>query len=152
MAGRSGFQAAGNITPKSIVILQTTAVAAPPAGTPANAGFQVILASGTTVRPVGISKQWTRWNQLQSPAPAPSLANLNDTYHAVAGENCGVFLVGESGPLIAGAGGVTAGDNVTSDANGHGVTAVTGNECVGQAMETAAAGCEFPCLVNPGTM
>lgn len=152
MAGRSGYQAAGNITPKSIVQLATAATAAPPAGTPANAGFQVVLATGTSTPLLGISGQSTRWNQIQAPAPAPALANLNDTYHAVAGENCRVFLVGEEAPLIAGAAGVTAGDRVTADGSGHGVTATTGQQSVGIAQQTATSGCEFPCLVQPGTV
>lgn len=51
--------------------------------------------------------------------------------------------------LIAGTGGVAAGDPIKSDANGHGVTATLPGDValvVGKAVEAAAAGALFPLL------
>lgn len=65
--------------------------------------------------------------------------------------------VGSIVPVVAGSGGVTAGDQIASDANGQGVTftdAGTGTAVktiAGIAMATAAAGELFPMLISPRT-
>ena len=145
-----GYQAGGNITPKSIVQLATVAEPNNVGNTPATAGFQVILSSGVNTPMVGISGQSTRFIQIQNPPVSTSIGNPNDGFHAVSGENCLVFLIGQVAPLIAGVGGLTAGDLVTSDASGHGVTATTGQYYVGQAQMTVVAGAECPVRVQPG--
>lgn len=66
-------------------------------------------------------------------------------------------VAGSIVPVIAGSGGVTAGDQIASDATGQGVTftdAGTGTAVktiAGIAMATAAAGELFPMLISPRT-
>jgi len=96
-----GYQAGGNITPKSIVQLATVAEPNNVGNTPATAGFQVILSSGVNTPMVGISGQSTRFIQIQNPPVSTSIGNPNDGFHAVSGENCLVFLIGQVAPLIA---------------------------------------------------
>jgi len=50
--------------------------------------------------------------------------------------------------VIAGAA-VAAGDEITADANGHGITAAAGNLSHGTAVEAAAAGALIPVALHP---
>lgn len=151
-----GMQAGGNVTPKSIVIFATTPVASSTGYTPANAGFQVILASSATATPfAGISGTYTRYNAIVGGINgAPSFVNPNDGYIAHAGENCPVFTTGEIAPLtISSVTPCTAGDLLTSDSSGHGLTTTTtGNYVIGQAMRTTPVSGDTYCMVSaPGT-
>jgi hypothetical protein len=58
-----------------------------------------------------------------------------------------VGILGVSKVLV-GAGGVTAGDLLASDANGKAVTATAGNFVLGRALATGAAGTYVPALIQ----
>ncbi len=151
-----GMQAGGNVTPKSIVVMSTTAVASATGYTPANAGFQVILASSATATPfAGISGTYSRYSPIVGGINgAPTYPNPNDGYIAHAGENCPVFTSGEIAPLTMGsASGCTAGDLLTSNTSALGLTTTTtGNYVIGQALRTApASGDTYVMVSAPGT-
>jgi hypothetical protein len=128
-----GLQAGGNITPKSIVRLS------------ASAGDNVVIQAAAATAPLlGIAGQGTRYAEITGLA-------LNDGYAAVQGQNVLVFRVGECAPVIAGAGGLNAGDLVTSDANGNGVTATTdGQFTVGTSLQTVPQGAAAEIQIQPG--
>jgi hypothetical protein len=126
-----GIQAAGNVSPKRIVKI--------------SGNNKVVQASAATDKMFGIAGQRTRYAEITG-------LSLNDGYHAVSGENCEVFQVGETAPLVAG-GAVVAGDRITSDASGKGIATTTDKDSiVGQAVNGAASGEEFMCRINPGTV
>lgn len=83
---------------------------------------------------------------------APIPLNTADPVEAAqSGEQLNVYVFGElvpdSYPQIAlGTGGITAGQNIMSDANGKGVLATTGNYVCAIAMATGAAGETVPYL------
>jgi hypothetical protein len=112
--------AAGNITPMSFVT-QATAT-----------DNQFNLATGTSLLLVGISGKGTRY---------PPYANLDDGNIAVAGENFPLYRSphDEEAQLILG-GTVTAGDELTSDGSGHGITASSTNQVGAQAMQSGVSG------------
>ena len=60
----------------------------------------------------------------------------------------GSVATGGVSKLVVGAAGVTAGDLLASDANGHAVTAATGNKILGRALATGAAGVIIPALIQ----
>lgn len=112
--------AAGNITPSSFVTRSTSV------------DNQFVLASGNTVPIAGISGKGTRY---------PPYAGLNDGNLAIATENFHLYQVGvdTEAPLMLG-GTVAAGDLLTSDANGHGITTTTTAQFIGaQAMQAGVA-------------
>jgi len=50
--------------------------------------------------------------------------------------------------VVVGAGGVTAGDLLATDANGKAVTAAAGNKILGRALATGAAGVMIPAVIQ----
>ena len=120
-AERPNFIANGNILPSSFVKIDTT-----------QAMPSVIAASANTDILIGIAQEST------DQPPIPQLSGTQ--YAAIAGENCRVYQVGDVGLLTVGSGGLTAGDRVTADASGYGVTA-SGTAVVGAiALMAAPAG------------
>jgi hypothetical protein len=112
--------AAGNITPSAFVVRATTTDA------------QYLLATGNSTPIAGISGIGTRY---------PPYAGLNDGNIAIAGENFRLYQAGRDleAPLMLG-GTVAAGDLLTSDANGHGITTTTAGQFIGaQAMMAGVA-------------
>ncbi len=113
--------AAGNITPCSFLVRNTTTDA------------QYILASGTSVPIVGISGIGTR-------RPPGDFFN-NDGYIAVSGENFRVFQPPEKEAALRLGGTVAAGDLLTSDASGFGITTTTTAQQIGaRALEAGVSG------------
>ena len=102
---------AGNITPSSFVVQNTST------------DNQYILATGTSASIVGISGIGTRY---------PPYASLDDGYLAIAGENFRMYQAGKDAeaPLQLG-GTVAAGDLLTSDGSGHGITTTTTAQQIG---------------------
>ncbi len=102
--------AAGNVTPSSFVVR--------------NAGTdnQYILATGTSTPIAGISGIGTRY---------PPYAALDDGNIAIAGENFRVFQPPEKEAPLQLGGTVAAGDLLTSDGSGHGITTTTTAQQVG---------------------
>jgi len=115
MTGTAG----GNITPSSFVVRSTTADA------------QYLLASGTSTPIVGISGAGTRY---------PPYGGLDDGNIAVAGENFKVYQPPEKEAPLQLGGTVAAGDMLTSDASGHGVTATAGQQVGARALEAGVSG------------
>lgn len=117
------FIANGNILPSTFVKIDST-----------QAMPSVIQAAANTDVLIGVSKEST------DQAPIPALTGTQ--YAAIAGENCKVYQVGQACLLTIGAGGCTAGDFLTSDASGNGITTAPGaGKRVGAiAMMTAAQG------------
>lgn len=115
MTGTAG----GSITPSSFVVRSTTADA------------QFLLASGTSTPIAGISGIGTRY---------PPYSSLNDGNIAIAGENFKVFAPPEKEAALQLGGTVTAGDLLTSDSSGHGITASTGNQVGARALESGVSG------------
>ena len=103
--------AAGSITPASFVVQNTSTDA------------QYILATGTSAPIAGISGMGTRY---------PPYAGLNDGNIAIAGENFQLFVAGVDQEAQLQLGGtVAAGDLLTSDGSGHGITTTTTAQQVG---------------------
>jgi hypothetical protein len=122
--------AGGNISPSTIIALSTTA------------NQTAIQASSTVTVTVGIVGEGTQ------DAPLTGYSG----YHAVAGGPIGDwFAAPADGLLVIGTGGCTAGDCLTTDGNGNGVTTTTSGAFVSaQALETCVAtekchvvGCKF---------
>jgi len=123
----------GNVLPSAFVKMDTTA------------SEKVIACAATTDYPIGIA---------QEGAYQASIPQLTGTQYAgttispairIYGQGCMDIL------LTVGAGGWTAGDKLTSDANGAGVTAVAGNIYGAEAMETRSAGELGRVMVTPPT-
>jgi hypothetical protein len=138
---RTSYAANGNITVCSFVKLDPSATL----------DHGIILCSANTDRPFGISTEGAY------SAPTGNQPNPNYAANAPVGgeyQSCRCYLVGEECLIIAGTGGLTVGDLVTSDANGHGVTAAAGAgvwygaEC----LETVAAGSEARVIVRQGIL
>jgi hypothetical protein len=110
----------GNVTPSSIVILDSTAP-----------GRGILASSATATVLWGISQegQWrTAW------------AALQDGFCAIKGSNFNVFINPDTQCLLKIGGTVTAGDYLTSDANGLGITTTTtGNWVIAQALASGVA-------------
>jgi hypothetical protein len=79
---------------------------------------RVIACGATTDKPLGISQEFG--DTPPTPGAASGVA-------AIAGEPIVVYTVGDVCYLTAGSAGWTAGDLLTSDANGNGTTATTSN-------------------------
>ena len=126
------FIANGNILPSSIVKIDAT-----------QAMPSVIQASVNTDVTIGISKEST--DQPQTPQYSGT------QYAAVAGENCRVYTAGCVCLVFTGAGGLTAGDFVTSDASGYGITTAPGasKRVVAIALMTAPASTLCRVFVTP---
>lgn len=126
------LKAAGNISPCRIVRVTSD-------------GHGVTQAAASTAKPIGISGRSSR--------RAPGTA-ADDGYHAISGEACEVYQVGDRAMVeTGGASGVTVGQELKSDANGRAITASSGDYVVGIALETATASSQFVrCAVLPGIM
>jgi hypothetical protein len=126
------FIANGNITPSSIVKIDAT-----------QAMPSVILATANTDVTIGISKEST--DQPQTPQFSGT------QYAAVAGENCRVYTAGQVCMVLTGSGGLTAGDFVTSDGSGLGITTApaAGKRVVAIALMTAPAATLCRVFVTP---
>lgn len=120
MASPANMIASGSILPSSFVKVDTTA------------NNSVVACSAATDKPFGIAQEST------DAAPVPSLSGTQ--YAAVSGENIRIYQNGDTCLLTIGSGGCTAGDELTPDANGAGVTAGTGNRVGAIATQTVAAG------------
>src|SRR5262245_42855990 len=116
MTGTAG----GNITPLSLLVLSTAA------------DNTLILASGTGTPIVGVSGQGTR-------RPSGDFFN-DDGFIAVSGETFRVFQTPEKEAAVRLGGTVTRGDLITSDGSGFGITATSGQETAGQALQSGVAG------------
>lgn len=68
----------------------------------------------------------------------PSTKAFNGTVAAASGDPINVFGLGDVCLLLCGSGGWTRGDSLTSDANGAGVTASSGNIIGAKALESTA--------------
>lgn len=101
------FVANGNISPSTFVKIDAT-----------QAMPNVIQAAANTDILIGIAKEST--DQPQTPQYSAT------QYAAVQGENCRVYQVGQVCMLNIGSGGCTAGDMLTSDASGNGITTAPG--------------------------
>jgi hypothetical protein len=110
MTGTAG----GTIIPSTFLVRSTTADA------------QFLQATGTAVPIAGISQKGTR---------STPYDGLDDGNAAIAGENLQVYLPNDDkeAPLRLG-GTVAAGDLLTSDAQGRGVTAASGNQVGARAL------------------
>jgi hypothetical protein len=123
--------AAGNIAPSRFVTPSTTADGKV---TQATAGQLVC----------GISHAGTR------NVPGSSLG-LDDGYHAIAGENCGVHEFGEMNVLLELVGTVTRGDFIKASTDGKGVTADTDKDYYGaRALRSGVSGELIPVHVVQG--
>ncbi len=112
--------AAGNITAMSFLVRATTA----------DAKFS--LASGTGTPIAGISGIGTRY---------PPYSSLDDGYIAIAGENFPVISPPQKEAALRLGGTVTAGDLLTSDGSGFGITTTTTAQFIGaQALESGVSG------------
>lgn len=120
MPSPANFIANGNITPSTFVKIDTTQTCT-----------SVIQAAAATDYPIGVSKEST------DQPPIPTLTGTQ--YAAIAGENCKVYQVGDTCLLNIGSGGCTAGDKLTSDGSGNGITASSGNIYGAIALETVSA-------------
>ncbi len=113
--------AAGNITPMSFLVRNTSTDA------------QYILASGTAVPIAGISGIGTR-------RPPGDYFN-DDGYIAISGENFRVFQPPEKEASLRLGGTVAAGDLLTSDGSGFGITTTTTAQQIGaRALEAGVSG------------
>lgn len=127
-----GIQAGGNISPKRVVRLNSTA-----------GNNKVTQATAATAPLYGISGQSTRYAEITG-------LSLNDGYHAVSGENCKVHGVGEFAPATAG-GTITAGALLTADSEGKVIATTTdGNFIIGDAMHGCSAGEDCVVRIRPG--
>ena len=113
------YMANGNVLPYSFVKLDTTAP------------FKVIQAAANSDILLGVSAEYT------DTTPLPSGGG---TYAAIAGEQLRVYRVGCKCKLKIGAGGCTAGDRLTSDASGNGLTATSGQIAGAISLDTRASG------------
>lgn len=112
------YVATGNIAPSRAVKLSTTL---PGKVTEADADEKCVGISGETVRR----------------APA---TGIDDGYHAIAGENCLVYTVGDE--CLAEVGGtVTIDDRLVPDADGKLITSTTDNEwIIAHALQSGVSG------------
>lgn len=112
--------AGGNITPSSFLVSSTSA------------DNTYVLASGTSTPIVGISGVGTR-------RPPGDFFN-DDGYIAVSGENFPVFRPPQKEAALRLGGTVAAGDMLTSDGSGFGITATAGQQVGARAMEAGVSG------------
>jgi hypothetical protein len=121
-----GMTATGNIKPLRFVVASTTT------------DNQVTQASGTSTRIVGISGPATRY---------PPWSALDDGFHAIAGENVEMFQPPMKEAYLQLGGTVAAGDLLTSDSDGQGVTATSGQQVGARARQAGTSGQSI--LVQP---
>lgn len=95
------------------------------------ADAKCLQAAASSDKPAGISQRGTRLTPF---------SGLDDGNAATAGDSLQVFQDAERAMLELGTGGVAAGDLITSDASGKGVTASAGNYIAAVAIEAGVAG------------
>ncbi len=79
-------------------------------------------------------------------ASAPTDALIGVSYTVPINDVGVVMDVVQEGPTLVTSGGTIAyGDLLTTDANGHAITAATGNVVIGRSMDTAVSGDLFVC-------
>ena len=120
------FIANGNILPYAFVKIDAT-----------QSMPSVIQAAANTDILIGIAKEST------DACPTPTLSGTQ--YAAVAGENVKVYQVGQTCMIYTGSGGLTAGDFVTSDGSGYGITTAPG---AGKRVGAIATIGLFRCVVD----
>ena len=110
----------------------------------ATSPFRVIVAAAATDALIGVS------SEAVDKAPIPQ--DTSAQYAAVAGEDLKVYTTGDSCSVTTGTGGFTAGDAVTSDGSGNGITTTTDkNIYVGRAVDTLTVALALARIeVNPG--
>lgn len=128
----NSYVANGNVTVSAIVKFDSTAP------------FRVILAAAATDAMFGVSSE--------SVDKAPIPQDTSTQYAAIAGEDLKVYELGDRCSLTTGTGGFTAGDAITSDGSGNGITTTTDkNLYVGRAVDTmTTAAVLAQILVQPG--
>lgn len=114
-----GMTATGDINPLRFLVQATAS------------DNQVTQATGTSTPIVGISGPGTRY---------PPWTPLDDGKHAVAGENVEVFAPPMKEAYLQLGGTVAAGDLLTSDGSGQGITASSGNQVGARAREAGTSG------------
>ena len=114
MSSNANFTANGTIYPSRFVTIDPTSQ------------NRVIQASGTSQPLAGISQEWSKL------APTPGATQEA----ADQGDQLAVYQVGDVAFLQSTASGWTAGDRLTSDANGNGITASSTNNFGAVALET----------------
>ena len=116
--------AGGNISPSRFIYRSTTADA------------KWLQATGVTIKLAGISQAGTRFTPFET---------LDDGFAAISGENLHVYMAGvdSEAPLEYG-GTVAAGDLLTSDGSGKGVTATAGQQVGARALFAGISGQVMP--------
>ena len=99
---------------------------------------QVTQASAATSPLIGISGPGVRY---------PAWSAIDDGYHAIAGENVEVFKAPMKEAYLQLGGTVAAGDSLTADSDGAGITASAGNYVGARALQAGTAGQSI--LVQP---
>jgi hypothetical protein len=112
-----GAVASGNITPSTVLILDTSKTA-----------NQVLQASSATANPLyGIAQAGTR--------NAP-FGVLNDGFAAIAGGTLNVFTAPDTCQVLTGAA-FNAGVMLTTDSSGRAVAATAGQYCIGESIDAS---------------
>ncbi len=92
---------------------------------------KVLVNAASTTKSIGISSEAGR---------QPSI-DASTVYAGIAGDDMRVYGLGDTCMLTIGSGGCTAGDELTSDSTGQGITTTTTGDYVGaKALVTANAG------------
>lgn len=128
-ATQPNFKAGGDINPKRFVVIDATDT------------NTVVEASGVTAVLVGISTDATK----ASPSDGASTLAAED------GDHIETRMDGEVALLNLGTGGATAGDKLTSDSDGKGITSSTDEDYWGAlALESGSAGEDIEVLIMTG--
>jgi hypothetical protein len=123
------YTANGNISVSTIVKFDSTSP------------FRVIQATAASDYLIGVCSE--------SVDKAPIPQDTSTQYAAIAGEDLKVYLNGDHASLTAATGGNTAGDLLTSDGSGNGLTTTTAtNSIVGRAEDTVVASALGRCFIN----
>jgi hypothetical protein len=113
--------------------------------------YAVIQATGATVMLLGISQQGTKIapNLIEGLVGYIASSATIVNYAGIAGDSIEIFHAGDICRLVAGTGGWTPGALLTSDANGAGVVATTGNHVGALAMSACSVGEFGEVIVRP---
>ncbi len=118
------LNASTNITPSTFVLMDVSN------------GYSVVQATGTANAFIGISQKGTN----VAGGLLSSYGGTEVNYAATPGEGIEVFVVGDVCPLVIGSGGCTPRSLLTSDANGNGVVATSGQYVGAQALDFGNSG------------
>ncbi len=127
MASLIPVQAGGNINPSRFVTIDVTD------------NHTVVESNSGDTKIFGISAEHTR----DTPDSGGS------AYHAIAGDQARIHVMGDDPLLELGVGGCTAGDFLKPDNDGKGVTAASGATAGALAMESGSAGEKVKVFVLP---